>query len=76
MRVGELKEGVLIEQVKGFSYSVSSLLGSGSFFPLIAAKEASEDSSLQEKNLRDEGNKSWWRISLASPKLRESSSSR
>lgn len=76
MRVGELKEGVLIEQVKGFSYSVSSLLGSGSFFPLIAAKEASEDSSLQEKNLRDEGTKSWWRISLASPKLRESSSSR
>ncbi|GKA16771.1 phosphatidylserine decarboxylase proenzyme 1, mitochondrial [Tanacetum coccineum] len=73
--IGELKEGVWIEQVKGFSYSVSSLLGSGSFFPLMAAKEVSEDSNLQENHLTDEGTKSWWRILLASPKLRESSSS-
>ncbi|KVH89781.1 phosphatidylserine decarboxylase proenzyme 1, mitochondrial isoform X2 [Cynara cardunculus var. scolymus] len=76
IRVGELKEGVLIEQVKGFSYSVSSLLGAGSFLPLMAASDIQEDISCQENNLRDESRKSWWRISLASPKLRESSSSR
>ncbi|KAI3707372.1 hypothetical protein L6452_25825 [Arctium lappa] len=76
IRVGELKEGVLIEQVKGFSYSVSSLLGAGSFLPLMAACDKQEVSSCQENNLRDESRKSWWRISLASPKLRESSSSR
>lgn len=74
VRVGELKEGVMIEQVKGFSYSVSSLLGAGSFLPLMAAKD-SHNTSYQENNLRDDNTKSWWRISLASPKLRESSSS-
>ncbi|KAL8216426.1 hypothetical protein R6Q57_023263 [Mikania cordata] len=77
VRVGELKEGVMIEQVKGFSYSVSSLLGAGSFFPLMAAKDIHQhDGSQQENNIRDESTRSWWRISLASPKLRESSSSR
>ncbi|KAL4593005.1 hypothetical protein LXL04_006016 [Taraxacum kok-saghyz] len=69
VRVGELKEGVMIEQVKGFSYSVSSLLG-----------VMDEDSSWQqEKKLTDDSssnNNSWWRISLASPKLREPSSAR
>ncbi|KAI7749684.1 hypothetical protein M8C21_010078 [Ambrosia artemisiifolia] len=55
VRVGELKEGVMIEQVKGFSYSVSSLLGVGSFLPLMAAKDIHEqDSSQQEKNIKDE----------------------
>ncbi|KAK1435924.1 hypothetical protein QVD17_01697 [Tagetes erecta] len=77
VRVGELKEGVMIEQVKGFSYSVSSLLGAGSFLPLMAAKDIHElDGSQQENNSRSESTKSWWRISLASPKLRETSLSR
>ncbi|KAK9079966.1 hypothetical protein SSX86_001641 [Deinandra increscens subsp. villosa] len=76
VRVGELKEGVMIEQVKGFSYSVSSLLGAGSFLPLMAAKDRHEqDVRKQENNIKDESTKSWWRISLASPKLRESPSS-
>lgn len=66
----------MIEQVKGFSYSVSSLLGAGSLLPLMAAKDIHEDANLQENSLGDESTKSWWRISLASPKLRESSSSR
>lgn len=67
----------MIEQVKGFSYSVSSLLGAGSFLPLMAAKDIHEqDGSQQENNTRNESAKSWWRISLASPKLRETSSPR
>ncbi|KAI3792934.1 hypothetical protein L2E82_06827 [Cichorium intybus] len=75
VRVGELKEGVMIEQVKGFSYSVSSLLGAGSSLPLMAAPApapAHDDSSCQQENKLSSN--SWWRISLASPKLRESSS--
>lgn len=75
VRVGELKEGVMIEQVKGFSYSVSSLLGAGSLLPLMASHEDSR-SLQQEKKLTDESSNSWWRVSLASPKLRESSSPR
>ncbi|CAH1451815.1 unnamed protein product [Lactuca virosa] len=74
LRVGELKEGVMIEQVKGFSYSVSSLLGARSLLPLMAPP-AHEDTSCQQQNkLNSSSSKSWWRISLASPKLREPSS--
>nr|XP_043609410.1 phosphatidylserine decarboxylase proenzyme 1, mitochondrial [Erigeron canadensis] len=77
VRVGELKEGGMIEQVKGFSYSVSSLLGVGSFLPLMTAQDTPhEDIKLQKNNARNENSKSWWRISLASPKLREPSLSR
>lgn len=72
LRVGELKEGVMIEQVKGFSYSVSSLLGARSLLPLMAPP-AHEDTSCQQENKLS--SKSWWRISLASPKLREEPSS-
>lgn len=71
LRFGELKEaGAMIEQVKGFSYSVSSLLGASSFFSSTAAVEdIQEESRGQEQNLVDKCKKSWWRISLASPKV-------
>ncbi|CAI9289278.1 unnamed protein product [Lactuca saligna] len=75
LRVGELKEGVMIEQVKGFSYSVSSLLGARALLPLMASPAHEDTSCQQEKKLNSSSNKSWWRISLASPKLREEHSS-
>ncbi|KAA8521362.1 hypothetical protein F0562_012076 [Nyssa sinensis] len=72
LRFGELKEaGAMIEQVKGFSYSVSSLLGASSFLPMIAADDMQEESNGQENTQRDESKKSWWTISLASPKVRD-----
>ncbi|TXG51164.1 hypothetical protein EZV62_023688 [Acer yangbiense] len=74
LRFGELKgAGAMIEQVKGFSYSVSSLLGASSFLPMIAegdVHEEREDSAVIENT-----KKSWWRISLASPKVRDTVSS-
>ncbi|KAL7182743.1 hypothetical protein ACSBR1_041432 [Camellia fascicularis] len=72
LRFGELKgAGSMIEQVKGFSYSVSSLLGASPFFPVIAEEDIQQDSKGQEIIPRDENKKSWWRISLASPKVRD-----
>lgn len=72
LRFGELKEaGAMIEQVKGFSYSVSALLGASSFFSTSAAVgDIQEESSGQEQNLVDKS-KNFWRISLASPKVRD-----
>lgn len=73
LRFGQLKEaGAMIEQVKGFSYSVSSLLGANSLLPMIAVEDMQEEDRIgQENTLRDESKKSWWRISLASPKVRD-----
>ncbi|KAM7525554.1 hypothetical protein LguiA_015456 [Lonicera macranthoides] len=73
LQLGQLKEaGAMIEQVKGFSYSVSSLLGASSLLPMIAAEDMQEEDRIgQENTLRDESKKSWWRISLASPKVRD-----
>lgn len=70
LRFGELRgAGAMIEQVKGFSYSVSSLLGANSFLPMIAKGDVQEDDSEQESTLKEKSKKSWWRISLASPKV-------
>ncbi|XP_027080818.2 phosphatidylserine decarboxylase proenzyme 1, mitochondrial isoform X2 [Coffea eugenioides] len=71
LRFGELKEaGVMIEQVKGFSYSVSSLLGAKSFLPMTAGENIQQESGGEDKSMGDETQKSWWRVSLASPKVR------
>nr|AKM76658.1 mitochondrial phosphatidylserine decarboxylase [Pelargonium exstipulatum] len=72
LRFGELK-GVrpMIDQVKGFSYSVSSLLGASSFLPLIAEGNVHEESSDEEKAPTEKSKKTWWRISLASPKVQD-----
>ncbi|XAR70474.1 Phosphatidylserine decarboxylase [Bertholletia excelsa] len=72
LRCGELKEaGAMIEQVKGFSYSASSLLGANLLLPAIPDENAQQESSAKEKTQRDENTKSWWRISLGSPKVRD-----
>ncbi|KAG6427764.1 hypothetical protein SASPL_112011 [Salvia splendens] len=61
LRFGELRgPGAMIEQVKGCSYSASSLLGANSHLPMIAAEDANEDSSKEEKTVRDVNQKSWW----------------
>ncbi|KAK7252686.1 hypothetical protein RIF29_36818 [Crotalaria pallida] len=69
LRFGELNgAGAMIEQVKGFSYSVFSLLGASPSLPTTAdgnvPKENSESITTSEKS-----KKSWWRVSLASPKV-------
>ncbi|KAF9685414.1 hypothetical protein SADUNF_Sadunf03G0052100 [Salix dunnii] len=73
LRFGELKGlGTMIEQVKGFSYSVSSLLGATSLLPMITDGDMHKESSEQQGNLKEKNRKSWWRFSLASPKIRDS----
>ncbi|XP_054824379.1 phosphatidylserine decarboxylase proenzyme 1, mitochondrial isoform X2 [Prosopis cineraria] len=76
LRFGELKgAGSMIEQVKGFSYSVCSLLGASQFFPISA------DDNIHEKHIEsvsttdEKGNRSWWSVSLASPKVWDPKSS-
>ncbi|XP_068306370.1 phosphatidylserine decarboxylase proenzyme 1, mitochondrial [Pyrus communis] len=70
LRFGELREaGAMIEQVKGFSYSVFSLLGANSFLPMIAKGDMHEESSESENTSREKNKKSWLRVSLASPKV-------
>ncbi|KAM4073738.1 hypothetical protein ACJW30_10G042300 [Castanea mollissima] len=70
LRFGELKGvGAMIEQVKGFSYSVSSLLGASSCLPMIAQGDMQEEVSEQESTVKEKSKKSWWSISLASPKV-------
>lgn len=72
LRFGELRgPGAMIEQVKGFSYSVYSLLGASSLLPIIANGETHEEGGEQENILEAKSKKSWWRVSLASPKIRE-----
>ncbi|KAB5564100.1 hypothetical protein DKX38_004154 [Salix brachista] len=72
LRFGELKGlGTMIEQVKGFSYSVSSLLGATSLLPMITEGDMHNESSEEQENLKEKNKKSWWRFSLASPKIRD-----
>ncbi|KAL8539733.1 hypothetical protein ACS0TY_001372 [Phlomoides rotata] len=76
LRFGELRgPGEMIEQVKGFSYSASSLLGANSHLPMTAAGDANEESSPEGNTVRVATQNSWWRISLASPKVRDTGSS-
>lgn len=58
----------MIEQVKGFSYSVSSLLGASPFLPMVAEADTDAERSELENSSRENSKKSWWRVSLASPK--------
>lgn len=70
LRFGELKTtGAMIEQVKGFSYSVSSLLGANSILPLMAEKSTGKENINHKSLPREKNKKSWWKISLASPKI-------
>ncbi|KAJ9706935.1 hypothetical protein PVL29_002078 [Vitis rotundifolia] len=70
LRFGELKAaGAMIEQVKGFSYPVSSLLGANSLLPMITEENTHAESSELENTPKNQSKKSWWRVSLASPKV-------
>lgn len=70
VRIGELKEPrAMIEQVKGFSYSVSSLLGANLSLPTKAEENMHEEWAGQQSIQKGQNEKSWWRISLASPKV-------
>ncbi|XP_059443960.1 phosphatidylserine decarboxylase proenzyme 1, mitochondrial isoform X2 [Corylus avellana] len=70
LRFGELKgAGAMIEQVKGFSYSVSSLLGTSSLLPMIAEEDMQEERSEQESTSKEKNKRSWWRVSLVSSKV-------
>ncbi|EYU19316.1 hypothetical protein MIMGU_mgv1a0064762mg, partial [Erythranthe guttata] len=78
LRFGELRgPGAMIDQVKGCTYSASSLLGANSYLPMIAAGDANEEENIGEENttMKSATQKSWWRISLASPKVRDTESS-
>lgn len=66
----------MIDQVKGFSYSVSALLGASSFIPMIAEGDTDEDGDEPENTSMDKRKKSWWRVSLSSPKIWDPVSSR
>ncbi|KAL8162611.1 hypothetical protein V2J09_014100 [Rumex salicifolius] len=77
MRFGELRgAGAMIEQIKGYSYPALSLLGTGSFLPM-AVQENEDDMDSQGQDSPVDGNgKSWWRLSLASPKVVDPSPTR
>lgn len=71
LRLGELRgPGTMIEQVKGFSYSVSSLLGTSSSLHDAAEEELSRE-RIEQSTPENSNAKSWWRVSVASPKLRD-----
>ncbi|RAL54699.1 hypothetical protein DM860_001827 [Cuscuta australis] len=74
LRFGELKElGSMIEQVKGFSYSVPALLG-GTSFQSMTETEADGNERKNGRNGTSDPEttkKSWWRVSFASPKVRD-----
>nr|XP_009758386.1 PREDICTED: phosphatidylserine decarboxylase proenzyme 1, mitochondrial-like [Nicotiana sylvestris] len=72
LQFGELKKaGAMIEQVKGFSYSASSLLGASSLLPMAVVDDNKNEDGGQEGSTDDANQKSWWRVSLASPKVRD-----
>lgn len=77
LRFGELKgAGAMIEQVKGCSYSVAALLGAGSLLPMMAAGDSNKEGSGQENSSADSRKRSWWKISLAYPKVLDPVSTR
>ncbi|XP_009615919.1 phosphatidylserine decarboxylase proenzyme 1, mitochondrial [Nicotiana tabacum] len=72
LQFGELKKaGAMIEQVKGFTYSASSLLGASSLLPMAVVDDNKNEDGGQEGSTDDANQKSWWRVSLASPKVRD-----
>lgn len=70
LRFGEITgAGAMIEQVKGFSYSVSSLLGASPFLPRITEGDSIDESPDREEHntITEKSQKLRWRFSLASP---------
>lgn len=72
LRVGQLKgPGAMIEQVKGFSYSALSLLGSRSVLPISDSQEVLAEQYEQKQVRRNLNQRSWWRVSWIAPKVRK-----
>ncbi|WOL07595.1 phosphatidylserine decarboxylase proenzyme 1, mitochondrial [Canna indica] len=72
LRLGELKgSGAMIEQVKGFSYSASSLLGANSSLHESTNEDGNNNQYPEQSLSEDSSRKSWWHISFASPKVRK-----
>ncbi|KAG0473263.1 hypothetical protein HPP92_014645 [Vanilla planifolia] len=70
LQCGELRgPGALIEQVKGFSYSAYSLLGATTSLHEVVDVNILEENS-EHKSVEEPTKRSWWRVSLASPKVR------
>ena len=70
LRFGELRgPRGMIEQVKGFSYSASSLLGANSSLHEVVNEDTHEEFS-EQSITEDSSKRSWWRVSFASPKIR------
>lgn len=63
----------MIEQVKGFSYSAFSLLGTNSALPMVKEDTPSEDNIDVDYDVAPitEKKSSWLNVSLASPKVRD-----
>lgn len=69
LRFGQLKaSGDMIEQIKGYSYSASTLLGSSML--LTAAKNIEKENGGEVNASKKGPQGSWWRVSFAFPKLR------
>lgn len=78
LRFGKLRGSeAMIEQVKGFSYSASSLLGGASFFPDTTNGETNDEHSEEiNKSSVDSSKHSSLHTSFASPKLYDGASVR
>ncbi|KAK1285476.1 hypothetical protein QJS10_CPB20g01456 [Acorus calamus] len=72
LKFGELEgPGAMIEQVKGFSYSASALLGSNTVLPQVVGEDMNSEVSGKKQTDTTSVKKSWWRISLSSPKVHD-----
>lgn len=70
LRFGELRgASAMIEQVKGFSYSVCSLLGDSRFLPMMPDGNMHEEHIDTLTTTEEKRNRPWWSVSLASPKV-------
>lgn len=72
LKFGELRESAaMIDQVKGFSYPATSLLGASPFLLEDGCKDVVDMEYHEARStVDDSGRRSWWRISFASPKVR------
>lgn len=62
----------MIEQVKGFSYPATSLLGEKTFLPMAMGEDMIDEEGEKVKITSNSSRrKSWWRISFASPKVQD-----
>lgn len=72
LRCGQLRgPGAMIEQVKGFSYSAFSLLGSKSDLPTLDTREVWPVEYEENQVKKNSNQRSWWRISFGASNVRK-----